>query len=219
MCEELEETMNNPWNNHKLPPPLPPLQANGSNVKPKKTLGSLTFIIGLGLLGIFLWIFFDLSTPPNSSTVTSNTAFSPKECDYLTDQGFPTNSYHRQDEDNYICLSNYIDIGEADSTGIESTMDYAVEGTSKDITDIYLRGSYTNQSSQPVAQQIFLTSSKSLILQITGQQIPQELMHAIKEGKKFKGNINGKKIHLERLKHAGYGYTQVLTVFINPKLK
>ncbi len=203
--------MNNSWDNHRNSS----TQSDGSNSKTKKTLVSGRVIIGVGILGIFSWIFLGTNTSSDSNLV--NTAFSPTECDYLSDQGFPTNTYHRQDDDHYICLSDYIDIGKVDSTGIESTIDYAVEGTSKEIIDIYLRGSYRNQSSQREAQQKFIKMSTSLILQITGQQAPQKLMYAIKNGKEFKGNINGKKMHLERWEHAGYGYTQVLTIYYQPK--
>ncbi|HAV4561510.1 TPA: hypothetical protein MW699_003546 [Acinetobacter baumannii] len=192
------------------------------NHTPDKTgIGFTEIFIGFIVIGLLSSMFLGSSKSSNSSNDASNTGFSPQECNYLTSFGLPTNAYHQQEGEDYICIADFLEVGQADNTGNESNLDFGVEGTASQITDVYLRAIYGNKSSSAAAREKFIDASKELITRTTNHPIPNKLLQAIKKGKEYQGTIDDKKITLEinprynysKGKASGYGYAHQLTIY------
>lgn len=109
-------------------------------------------------------------------------------CGALASQGMPTNPW-RKTEVEYMCISNYNDIGPANSLGLRSNIAYYVTGaTAARATEIKIvANQYTPASGGSVRQQ--MTTASKVWFKAMSLTEPVGLSAAIASGKPFSASL------------------------------
>lgn len=141
----------------------------------------------------------------------------PNECDYMNEYDLFAHNYRNRGGDDFICLADYKNFNKSEGLE-ENSFDYAVEGTSAGINNIYLRLILNKKKDAQEATAEYVKMVNNLLLKVTEKESPKELVKAISKGKEYQGKLNGYEIRLEKNIHNNYksknlyGYDLVLYI-------
>lgn len=132
-------------------------------------------------------------------------AKTPTECDYLRDSSLPTRGWVNQYDDEYGCSSDYLKIG-SDSP-LSNNIAYYVEGDSNSANSAKLVMNINNNEYESKAETAFIKSAQELSKKIINDNIPNDILKAIKGGENLSIIIKNTKVETKTINWiSGNGY-------------
>ncbi len=111
-------------------------------------------------------------------------------CSYLAEQGIPTGSYKHIDQEQWHCISTYIEIG-APSPGVLATdFAYYVIGTEKRVMEVYLALNVNDKTTAKEGLAALLKSAESLSQKAFQRPLSEAIKEALAKKKSFKEVIS-----------------------------
>jgi len=104
-------------------------------------------------------------------------------CDYLKESGFNTRSYKKIYDNDYQCITNYIEIGSATHNKIANNIAYYVSGNQNSVKELKLVTNINQRSKSSEAINAILAASKTLTKKALGINLPDEISTAISNQK------------------------------------
>jgi len=119
-----------------------------------------------------------------------------KACELLQEVGLPTSDWKSEYDQEYGCSSNYKQLGAG--SPLANNLAFYVEGNSSSVLQVYLMLNVNDKVTASTAHQELIKSAKVLSLKETGQQLPQKLIDAIKNGSNVSQKIGNATVEIVR---------------------